>query len=267
MIISWWEEIRKTLLKLISGQTASKSINSFTHILFMRKLLFFLVCMVTVWSCNTSEVDPDTGRLGYDYYPLEIGQFSLYEVEQTTYSLTTAPVTIRYQLKELVADTFTDLTKEKAYKIYRFTRPQAQVRWKDTPDSVWTAKRTLNRAIRTENNVPFVKLVFPVAEKQTWNGNALNVWGEEAYQLESVGKPYQVLENSFDHTLTVVQHNDSNFVRNERRVEVYAREVGLIYQERYKVQYCGANSVNCTSPDQIDFGTKYVQRLLTYGKE
>jgi hypothetical protein len=240
----------------------------------MRKLIFLLSSLLVVWSCDTREVDLSPEKLGHIYFPLQTGHYAIYEIEQTTYSLTAPPAVIRYQLKEVIADTFTDLTGDKVYRLHRFIRKNSQLAWPAEPDSVWTAKIKDNRAIRTENNAAYIKLAFPVKEKLAWNGNALNNCGESAtlcrdeYQIQDIGKPFQVLGRTFDRTLTVIQHKDSNLVSNDRRIEIFAPEAGLIQKERYWVQYCGANQgAICRSAGQIDFGVWYIQRLSEYGME
>lgn len=240
----------------------------------MRKLIFFLCSLLAVWSCDTREADLSPQRLGQIYFPLQTGHYAIYEIEQTTYSLTAPAAVVRYQLKEVIADTLTDLTGDKVYRLHRFTRKNSQNAWPGVPDSVWTAKIKGNRAIRTENNRAFIKLAFPVKEKLSWNGNALNNCGESAsicqdeYQIQNLGKPFQVLGRTFDRTLTVIQHNDSNLVSNDRRIEVFAPEAGLIQKEIYRVQYCGASQGSvCRSVGQIDFGVRYLQRLIEYGME
>jgi hypothetical protein len=208
-----------------------------------------------------AEVHPD--QLGYDYFPLETGQYLQYDVTDMTYSLSDAPQAVHYQVKEVVKEEFTDLTGKESYRIERSIRNQVADPWE--LDSVWTAQRTSINAIRVESNVPFVKLVFPLREKVKWNGNAFNNREEEEYQIKNLSKRYSVSGQDFDETLTVWQSTDSSLVSQDKRMEVYARNIGLIYQEKVIVQFC-SNS-DCLGKGQIDFGVKHIQKIIGYGKE
>jgi hypothetical protein len=226
--------------------------------------LVYLSFLLSIFSCSTSTVEPDAARLGYDYFPLEAGSFAVYEVEETVYSLTSAPVSKTFQVKEAVVEEFTDLSNEKAYKLMRYNRQNATADW--NLDSVWVAKRTVNQAIRTENNVSFVKLVFPIKENQQWNGNALNNLGSDDYQLSKVNKAFQVNNEDFASTATVTQVNDSSACNMKRVYEVYADKVGLVYKEKILVEYRQINNI-CEGLGNIQAGIKSYQRLIQYGKE
>ncbi len=231
---------------------------------FCSPLLFLLAILFTLYACTTSTIEPDTGNTGYNYFPLETGRFMVYNVQETFYSLTANPVVRNYQVKEVVSESYTDLSNEEAFKLLRYTRPDAAVSW--TLDSVWTAKRTINRAIRTENNVDFVKLVFPAKDKQTWNGNAMNTRGEDDYQISVSKQPFTVNNQPYENTLMVLQQMDTiSLVSRDQRMEVYAEDIGLIYKESVQLKYCA--EVNCIGKGQIVDGKTLYQQLYEYGKE
>ena len=182
----------------------------------------------------------------------------VYDVQQTQYALTQLPVMKTYQLKE-------DATMGvdgKNISIERYRRENDTQKW--TIDSVFSAKKELDKVLRTENNVTFVKLIFPVSEGLKWNGNAYNSLGNDTYQLIKLDQPFQTNGQNFNRTLTVIQQNDSTLVDLKRRMEVYAEGVGMIYQEKTNVSYC--NSGDCLGKGKIDFGTKYIVKIKSYEK-
>lgn len=234
----------------------------------MKKRIYFCLSVslfvLFLAACESSKVEPDPSRLGYDYFPLETGRYAIFDVDETYYALTANPIVRTYQVKDEVGESFTDLTGDEAFKLFRYSRKDELASWQ--LDSVWIAKRTPNRAIRTENNVPFVKMVFPLEEQLTWNGNALNNKGEDDYRLEAIAKPYQLPSQAFDRTITVVQQADTlSIIGKEKRIEVYAQDVGLIYKELIKLEYC-QSSVECRGQEQINFGVVFYHRLNRYGK-
>ena len=225
--------------------------------------LTFILMVACFASCESKKVEPDPSRLGYDYFPLATGSYAIFDVHETYYALTADPITRIYQVKDEVAESFTDLAGETAFKVLRYSRRDTQANWQ--LDSVWTAKRTPSQAIRTENNVSYVKMVFPMEEQQAWNGNALNNKGQDEYRLDSIGKPFQLPSQAFDKTITVVQQADSSLVGIDKRLEVYAQNVGLVYREQIQVQLC-SSTPDCLGKGKIDFGVKFYHRLNSYGK-
>ncbi|PMD98629.1 hypothetical protein BWI97_03630 [Siphonobacter sp. BAB-5405] len=226
----------------------------------MKKVYAVLFLALSVWSCKPADTEPASD---YDYFPLEKGNFVIYDVTQTQYALAQDSVQSQYQIKELVADAFTGLDGESSFRLERYRRNSQQQAW--AIDSVWTARRTLNQAIRTENNVPYVKLWFPVYPKQTWNGNVLNSNDPDEYEVTQKDQPLKIGSNDFSKTLTVVQENKVSAIDLVNRKEIYAKGVGLIYRERTELYYC--QSAACFGQNKIDFGTRFIQQISSYGKE
>lgn len=228
-------------------------------------IYLFLLGIVTGFaSCESKKVEPDPSRLGYDYFPLETGNYAIFDVHETYYALTANPITRIYQVKNEVAESFTDLAGETAFKVLRYSRRDTLANWQ--LDSVWTAKRTPSQAIRTENNVSYVKMVFPMDEQLTWNGNAQNILGQEEYTMQNINKPYQLPKHAFANTVTVLHKTDTlSIIGQDKRLEVYAQGIGMIYKEKIILQYC-QSSPDCLGKGQIDAGIKFYHRLNSYGK-
>lgn len=232
----------------------------------INKLSYFFILIAgsfLLWACNSEKVEPEPNRLGYDFFPLETGNFVEYDVQETYYSLTANPIVRNYQIKEVIGDSFLDLSNEIGYQVMRYSRSDDNAAWR--LDSIWVAKRTASQAIRIENNMAFVKLVFPAEEKKTWNGNVLNNLGNDDYVFDAINKPYQLSVQTFEKTLTVMQSTDSSLVNQDKRTEIYAQGIGLVYKERVQVQFC-SSSAACLGKGQIDFGVKFYQRLKNYGR-
>jgi hypothetical protein len=228
--------------------------------------LLSFVLLTVLAACSVRTIEPNDSALGYDYFPLELESFLVYQVEEITYVLPEGQLTRSYQLKELVADTFTDLSGDKAYRIHRFTRPSEANDWQ--LDSVWTAKRTASRAIRTENNQYYVKLIFPVKENSTWNGNILNNLDTLDYRVRDRGKAFGLPQRSFANTVKVFQKSDTlSIIGRDKRLEVYASGIGLVYKEFVTLQYCSASPDCVGDATRVSFGTEYYQRLIDYEKK
>ncbi len=212
--------------------------------------------------CQSPATEPVTS--GYDYFPLETGRYIIYAVQENQYALHTAPIRRTYQLKEVIGSAYTDVTGQTAYRLMRYRRTSTSQPW--LPDSIWSARLVNNEAIRTENGQDFVNLLFPVSNKLSWNGNRHNALGQNSYEVRNVGQSFHVLAEQFSETVTVVAQDDSTLVGQDKRIDVYARQVGLIYKERTSLQFCTAAPA-CIGQNQIDYGTQQIYRIQTYGKE
>ena len=224
------------------------------------KTSFLYSLALVILSACDKEVD-FSDKLGYDYYPLNIGSYIDYQVEKIEYSLTLDPKITRYQVRELVESTYTDSDGELVYRLELYKRNTSSENW--VLDSVWASKRTEFRASKVQGNHTFVKLSFPIEEGKTWNGNALNGFESDEYMMQNLGQSRTINNQDFAETLEIVQEDDSSLVSKNKRIEIYAKEIGLIYRSQEEVAYC-------TTPEclgEIEFGTTYFQTIIGYGNQ
>jgi len=223
-------------------------------VLILSGLLFF--------GCTeTKEFNP--ADYGSDYFPLNVGQFAIYQVEGVEYINPQDSLEFSYQLKESIVESFEDLESGISYKILRQKRENENQEWET--DSVWTARKDEMRAIKTENNVPYIRLVFPFQENKTWNGNGLNNKEPDEYEMIEVGKPYDGKYNSFDHSITVVLDLvPDRFVQYLSKKEVYSQHTGLVYKENVMLNYRQGDDYGL---EIVDSGIKYFQSVVAYGEE
>src|SRR5690606_36993984 len=143
---------------------------------------------------------------GYTYFPLEAGRYTEYEVSEVRYTVTSStPRLTTHYLKEVCGQPYAGITGAQQFPIERYRRGTLSANW--VLDSVWTAYRLPDRAVKVENNTAFVKLVFPLAEESTWNGNLLNTYPVEAYKAR-FEVPFPA-RSEYPGSLTVVQRRDS----------------------------------------------------------
>jgi len=194
-------------------------------------LIFF--AMAALLSCKKDV--PATVNFDYGYFPSSIGKYIVYDVDSVyrtsfDYKLDT----VRYQLKEVIDSIYTDNTGRPTMKINRYRKlfsssvPYSAMPW--TLLNIWSANRTLTDAERVEDNVRYVKLVFPVVLYQTWNGNAFNTQGLLNYYYSSIDQTAQIEGANLDSVLTVIQIADSNNITEQFATEKYAKNIGLIYR-------------------------------------
>ena len=230
-------------------------------------LLFVLLVAVlaVVSACSTSSVEPANNIVGYGYFPLQKGRYAIYDVDSTSWRFVGGNSVAKYQLKELVSDSFPDIFGGITFKIERYRRPDTNANWR--LDSVWTATRTATQAVKTENNVSFIKILFPVKNGSEWDGNRLSSEHEnspEIYTMSGVGKPLSLGAINFSNTLKVTHANDSSCLGKNQSIEYYAEGIGLIFKQKIKLKY--KENDFCLT-DSIEYGGIYNQTLIKYGKE
>ena len=213
-------------------------------------------------------VNPALRPVGSNYYPLTVGRYAVYEVEDIRYSLRDGADTNRYQLRERVADSLVGAGEEIIYSLERYSRESAEDYWQ--LDSVWTARRSEQRVVVTENNVPFVKLIFPFREDLRWDGNALNRRPTLTYTLTTTDSTLRreigsERDSLLNHSRTVVQRRLETLVNDSVLTETYGPAAGLIYKKSRILQYCADQ--DCIGQQQVVSGRLYRQILIDYGKE
>jgi hypothetical protein len=225
------------------------------------KVFIFCVLLVGFATCDTTVSEPDGTVLGYDYFPTDLGSFVEYEVEEVEYDPVNPPATSNYQIREDITESFTDIEGKDAFRVERYRRDNGLQAW--DLDSVWVVQRTANQGIRIENNQVFVKMAFPVSTGLKWNGNTYNHLDEDEYEITALDKSFSINEQNFAKSLKVIQADDSSLVSLDRRQEVYARGVGLVYRFQRQVVYCTEPA--CLGLGKIEFGIQKIIKIKSYG--
>jgi len=227
----------------------------------MRYSLFLLFGWL-FFACSESEVPTDTDRIGLNYFPLEVGQYRIYDVVETNYSVLGSTSAI-YELKESIEDSNLNASNNLQYIVHRSTRQNDTEAWH--LDSIWTSQKTNSIAVLTENNVPFVKLSFPIKHLLEWDGNRLNALSSEIYWYNTELPDTTLSETLYQNIVKVIQ-NDSgeDFLGLENRSETFAPDAGLIIKESTILKYC---QTDCMEEREVQSGRELMMTLKAYGKE
>lgn len=194
----------------------------------MRNLLSITIFSLLFYSCSKENetIDPD---IGHDYSGLYLGNYIIYNVDSIYYDdFNDTVITTNYKIRELVAEAYTDLEGEEAFKINRYRKDHDTLNW--VLIDVWNAKLTQRNFQKVEENVRFIKLIFPVSQGAIWNGNSMNNEGEMSYSYESIDNPESIGGNALSLVLTVDQYEDINLIQEQLFEEKYAKGVGMVYK-------------------------------------
>ena len=187
-------------------------------------------------------VEPDQGK---DFYPAIVGKYITYKYDSVIFDdngLT------KYNLSGFIRETVSEVIEEndnfKKYKIIKYWRPNDSVQW--TLTDVESTTIYEDRIVKTEENLPFIKMIFPNEVETKWDGNAMfdesiivTVYGEEIkpyeyweYEVVSKNTPLNINGKLFSETLEVIQVDDNTSNRSKRySTETFAKGIGLIRKE------------------------------------
>lgn len=237
----------------------------------LRGLILFLLFSSMMLACSTDErVVPDLGR---DYYPLRVGSYTIYQVDETKI-LFSAETKTSYELKITVTDSSVSNQGVVTYFLSRQKRATSSATWENF--DMWSAQVINNKIVQNEGNVLFVKLIFPISLNLAWDGNEFNNLADDGNLFAGDNSDQYfigdldasvTLPSGFetDRSLTVIQNDFSdNIVGVDQRKEMYARGVGLIYKAVTQLEYC--TSSNCLGQQKIDKGVILTQSLKAHGR-
>jgi hypothetical protein len=235
----------------------------------------FLLLIIFLFSaCESEKIEAVDFDFGYEYYPLELGNSWEYYYDSIIYdpSLGIIDTSSGYIKEEL-----TEQLAEDRYIICRFWKRDLMDNW--IKKERWTVYFDDNRIVKTEENIPFIKLVFPVKEGRSWDGNALfeeslqiNVAGESLrpyfnwnYEIVSTNDTYSFQEIQSENVAVIHQVNDTSFVDLRYSLEKYAPDIGLV--ERFtQILDCSCTNINSSDPweEKADKGFILNQKLIKF---
>ena len=229
-------------------------------------ILIFISIWLVVFSCKKDKPAPAID-LESAYFPNEVGRYVIYKVDSISYNDFFNPVkidTAHYQIKEIIESHFEDNEGRESERIERYYRKNDLQTWilKD----VWYQTRTRAKAEKVEEDVRYVKLIFPPQLNTPWNGNAFNTMDKQDYEYKNIDVRKKIGSLSFDSTITVLQIADSNLIQKKYAVEVYAKNIGMIYKRFVDV----VDKSNVIQPlpfsERIDAGVDYTYSVIEFGK-
>jgi hypothetical protein len=231
------------------------------------------IALAGLVSCDP---DPTQEAAEVNYFPLRVGDYRIYYVQETQVSAYNVETNFEYDIKTVVIDSFATVSGNYAYLISRFKRANETEAWISI-DS-WTARADEREVVVTEGSTPFVRLTFPLKSGRTWNGNAYNdletsefCAGDsftscDQYEMANVEKPFSTSVNSYENTLEILQNNSPDLIiKYDIRREVYAAEIGLVYKENTILNYCTVGT--CLGKQLAESGVKLKQELIEYGHD
>lgn len=207
-------------------------------------LLLLLIAVLFVTCERVIEtIDPAT----FEYYPIQEGKYKIYQVDSTVYDEYNCTVqTTRYQIKEVTGSQGLDGEGDPYYSVKRYIRSDSTTNW--VLSSIWTEKVEDNQLQRVEDNQRMIKMVFPVKEDRRWDGivfirrdtlvpirgGAIDMFKDwDNFVCQDVGKTFvDTFSNKvYTDAVKIQQVDKTNNIERRFSVEVYAKNIGMVYKE------------------------------------
>ena len=207
-------------------------------------LFVFLLGLLMTACKDKTDIEVVETDFGYEYFPLEIGKYRIYQVDSVVYDIGPGDEqlidTSTIQVREIITDTLTDNLGRTAYRIERSTRAEETEGWE--VQDIWMAVGTEDKAEWIEENLRFIKMLFPPQEGQLWDGNqfidettiipiageSVEVFKSWSSELISIQEPAVIGGFDFADVLTISHADNENLIELRFVEEQYARGVGLV---------------------------------------
>lgn len=244
---------------------------------------FVIAILCGISACKKDKTETYNADYGYSFYPDDSGLFVIYQVDSIIYDDFNRSV--RYStiyLKEAIGEQFIDNLGRKAKRIIRsYSNVDSTVQQWETHNVYYMVRNTLV-AERVEENLRYIKLVFPNEDNIKWLGNKYLITpppyiidttnylvSDWKYTITRKDREYNILSKRFDSTLIVTQIQDSSAIFKTFAKEVYAKNIGLIYKENWIVTSQDTFKIRNQYPwqDRADKGFIVRQYAIDYGKE
>ena len=226
----------------------------------MRSYLHLLLFLgfVGLLSCK-EEIEPIQVDNGADFQPLVLGNFWIYEVEETIYFGENDSESSKFFYRDRLISSYLNAEREIVFVVER-TKSTDKKSWSKVLE--YTLQVRNNALIRTVNNQAVIALNFPPELGKKWNGNAFRALAEDEFEIDSVAT--ETLEGKTLIQLAKVTQEilDDKVTQRDNRYEIYQRGIGLTEKFDEVLTYCSRN--NCLGLQLINGGYRVKMKLVDY---
>lgn len=168
--------------------------------------------------------EPD---FGYSYFPLDSGIYRLYQVDSIAFDdNTNTSDTFSFMMEEQQMGLVQGQDLDKHRVMHRRVTNDGGKTW--VPRSSNYAVITGNQLQMVVDNNRIVKLIFPVGNTPSWNGNMYNGLGRRTFQVSDLGKTFSDKGEVFEDCVTVQEANTKNAIEEIYFRSIYANGIGLV---------------------------------------
>lgn len=233
------------------------------------KILISVLALLGFTSCTRmSDFQLD---FAYDYYPLEIGHTTVYEVDSIIYSplLAGGRDTFYWERKVVIVDTLRDAEGRKSFLAEEYRRRKGNSFW-EGPEMTLLI-RASGRIEYQANNLRLIPFVFPPMKGKQWDGavfipdnDTFNFYRNWNNVFLAVDEPYELGSLSVAKSARVLETDDENLLEYHYSEARYARDIGLIERIQFNLKFVGSVIPNEPWEEKATNGYIMHQRLIRY---
>jgi hypothetical protein len=227
---------------------------------------FFGAIVLLVVACESPEKRPDNSS----YFPIEVGSYRIYAVEEQVHSTGTKNVkSDSWFEKEEIIRVRSKPDGISECVISYSVRVKSTDYWKKTKE--YLVDIYPDKVVQNKDNEMTTSLVFPYSRDVKWNGYEYLFLNDEdprysyLFQYEDLNKSLQIDSLHFPITLKVIERTDtSGAVLYRLGYKLYAAGVGLVMDVQTDYDYLQTNG-ELIDYRVIDKGVRRIRKIIGYG--
>jgi hypothetical protein len=168
--------------------------------------------------------------MGYNFFPIEKSNYSIYKVDSIVWNdYNTTVDTFSFEVKLRIDSAFTDNSGKQSHRWKKYVKTDSN-QW--VFNNNYTLTNSSQKVETVQENMRYIKLVFPVVAGTVWNSNALNTDVETSAIYSDVDYSTSILNINYDSCALVIYEEEVNLIQEFIHQEIYSRNIGMIYKKQ-----------------------------------
>lgn len=196
--------------------------------------LIIILIMAVVACKKNSFIEPEEA-VNNRYQPLIVGSSYIWNVDSVFYNdFTQTKDTFKFKVKEFIESEIIDNEGGTFKRVERYYQNSDSLPWQ--LNRVFTVISSETNFIRNEENIPLLKLIYPLFPNLTWNYNLKNSLPALNVKCLNNNGRESILSKTYDTVATILHFADSSLISFRYREEKYASSIGLIYKKDIELE-------------------------------
>lgn len=225
----------------------------------LKRLPIWTLLLIMLFTACDQEKEQPTLDLEQDYQPLQVGNFWIYDVDETIYFGENDSESEQFFYRDRVRTSYLNAENQ-------FTFVVERAKSYDRQNWIFELEYTMihrdKLLLRTINNKPISAMVFPPELGRIWNGKAFQAEGDDDFEIEQVS---QSTVPGFESILAIrvkQEDLDDQITIRDIRYEIFGKGIGLLEKYDEVITYCSRN--DCLGQKLINGGNKTYLKLIEY---
>lgn len=233
----------------------------------MKKTIYLLLFVSLAFDACKKETITEEYSLPmyYDYYPMSVGKWIEYDGDSILYKHTATGIvrdTVKYVLREEYESSFLGPDSTENFRIFVKIKYKGDSVFQDA--FTWYVQRNGNFIDKTEENLRFQKLNFPIATGRTWDGSIyisepvdfddpdwelLKFYQNWEYSYEYTHQAENINSHALDSVSKVLEIDSRSKIHKTLVYEKYAKHIGMVEKEFWRIK----RSTVCSGCTELDY--------------